>query len=422
MAVATQQRVGNLGTGVPTSGFANASAADPWAECRRLLTLAFPGDGEGDGAEPQTGAELLEEELRRQRHCNAGCDRQRRDTAAALPWESRDLPLRLLAGLGASPPAPAPAAPAAGCGGSSSSSAEARAAAVSDPLQLVAVATAASARHSPAGPSSAPSALLRVPAAPPGNVTEVVGEAGAGKTQLALAVAAACAARGHQVIFVSTSDDARAVARRLAQILATRLCGPTDASGENSAVAAALARVRIELAADFAVLAELIGAEDGPWRRSSSASAKAGEAAPALLIVDGLSTVLEPFAAAAAHRWRAAWTWRALHRIAADAKVLTFTHPPYGAKARSSSAPSTSPMMGVAAPGASAAPGAGGTTRFELTRDAYFDGAVSSRGIGSSLNLVLTRCPWGLENYDLKFTLGIDDSGIFPRDQPTKRE
>eukprot|EP00435_Cladocopium_sp_Y103_P019740 s884_g4.t2 len=80
----------------------------------------------------------------------------------------------------------------------------------------------------------------------PGEICEVYGGPGAGKTQLGLTVAA-CAAAAHPVLFVTAKDHPSALAERLHTILLARKMNET-----------ALDRLRIYQAMDFADFAKII--------------------------------------------------------------------------------------------------------------------------------------------------------------------
>jgi len=146
----------------------------------------------------------------------------------------------------------------------------------------------------------------------PGEVVEVFGPAGSGKTQLGLTVAAHTAGRGHKVLFVTNKDLPASLAQRLHRICASRSKEPVEAE-------AVLSRIRVAMARDFPDLAQAILAF-----RDFAGS----ESTPAMLVIDGLTGILAPFTSAQswAHRWRLAWSWRILRQLATSARVLLLSH------------------------------------------------------------------------------------------------
>lgn len=133
----------------------------------------------------------------------------------------------------------------------------------------------------------------------PGEICEVYGGPGAGKTQLGLTVAACAAGAAHPVLFVTAKDHPSALAERLHTILLGRKMNE-----------AALDRLRIYQAMDFADFAKII--------LSFGDTLKSQQNSKPLVVVDGLTSLLSPFTSASswAHRWRLTWAWRALRQLA----------------------------------------------------------------------------------------------------------
>ncbi|CAK0804434.1 unnamed protein product, partial [Prorocentrum cordatum] len=175
-----------------------------------------------------------------------------------------------------------------------------------------------------------------------GEVVEVFGPSGAGKTQLGLTVAAHFCASGLPVLFATAMDAPSALARRLRQLLCARFAGPPGVAERTSrspelgpALDAALAHARVASVPDFAAFARLATACAAPGGKDAPP--------PRLLVVDGLAELLAPFATAQgfSHRWRLGWSARALRRLASEAgvRVLLLAHAP-------------SPRLGAGAAGA----------------------------------------------------------------------
>lgn len=278
-----------------------------------------------------------------------------------------------------------------------------------------------------------------LPFAPQGDVVEVLGASGAGKTQVGLSCAACCATLGHDVIFISALDAPSQLAVRLAQILSagneTRLA---DAKAElqpytaedtsDELVAGSLRRVQLRSATSFeGLVAVLRHCEDllkqrkqtdgdngeGPSTQdpsSQSQDQKCSLLVP-VFVFDGLSEMLSPFAATLgqAHRWRIAWVWRILRRLALDARVLVL-----------SPAPSTWQGRGFASAQSrgTEAPAGMATTRFELTMEGQGVAAHLSKQPWPSPNgteeyhLCLTSswCAWGVHH--VRLPLSLNDRGV----------
>mmetsp|Transcript_114816 Transcript_114816/g.366235 ORF Transcript_114816/g.366235 Transcript_114816/m.366235 type:complete len:362 (+) Transcript_114816:51-1136(+) len=175
-----------------------------------------------------------------------------------------------------------------------------------------------------------------------GQICEVFGPAGVGKTQLGLSVAAHSAAAGCPVMYVSAKDPPATLAVRIHDILvANGAHAPSDA----------LRNIRLVLALDFPDFARALvqceasatrkgpdgGGAPGPDAKDSgtapaptstppadapaAAEGATARGPPRLLVVDALSTLLSPFTLSNryGHRWRLGWTWRALRRLARTA-------------------------------------------------------------------------------------------------------
>lgn len=144
-----------------------------------------------------------------------------------------------------------------------------------------------------------------------GEVIEVYGPAGSGKTQLGLTVTAHTAGAGGNVLFVTTKDRPADLASRLRGMLAAR-DGPS-----NERLEAALRATQIVCAPDFPAFVRVV-------------AAAGQEGSPQLLVLDGLSGLLAPFVTANgwAHRWRLGWSCRALRRLSAccGMRVLLLSH------------------------------------------------------------------------------------------------
>lgn len=149
-----------------------------------------------------------------------------------------------------------------------------------------------------------------------GEVVEVFGAAGVGKTQLALTIAAHCAREGCRVIYATSKEPPHELASRLSSILA----GQLGQHGEE--VEAALCNVHVVSVFDFTDFSRLATSMD---------SLLDDDAAGALLVVDLISTLLVPFATSSVgpgHRWRLAWAWHRLRHLAyeLDLHVLVLSH------------------------------------------------------------------------------------------------
>jgi len=149
-----------------------------------------------------------------------------------------------------------------------------------------------------------------------GNLVEVFGAAGVGKTQLALSIAAHCAAIGVPTIYMSAKDGLTDLACRLCTILSARGSSPETA----------LRKVHLVYASDFPEFAKLLTACAAGELLKGNADAET----PPLLIIDGISVLLAPFTTARGwgHRWRLAWTWRTLRQLATKLhiRVLMLSH------------------------------------------------------------------------------------------------
>lgn len=136
----------------------------------------------------------------------------------------------------------------------------------------------------------------------PGEVCEVFGPPGCGKTQLALTVAANCCLAGHSVVYLATKDVPAHLAVRLCALLRQRSAAPEG-------LEASLRLVHFVQVLDFSTLSRVLTTD------KTSPPEQA-----ALLVADSLSGLLLQFAAAerqsANARWRLAWVWRALRRLA----------------------------------------------------------------------------------------------------------
>jgi len=159
-----------------------------------------------------------------------------------------------------------------------------------------------------------------------GEVVEVFGPAGVGKTQLALSVAAHAASSGSRVIYATAKDSPFDLACRLKEILAAR------GVAQGSEAQAALRNVRLASMGDFADLARILAEVE-------ALPDSLGPGRPPLLILDLATLVLAPFTAAvgSGHRWRFAWLWRQLRQLSNELSVhiLLLSHTVGGVGANS---------------------------------------------------------------------------------------
>eukprot|EP00439_Symbiodinium_sp_Y106_P082096 s28_g21.t1 len=134
----------------------------------------------------------------------------------------------------------------------------------------------------------------------PGEVAEIYGAPGAGKTQLGLCLAMHAASGGIAVHYLTNKDPPAILARRLQTLALAR---------EEVTVTAEilLDKIRISDMADFTAFARLM----------THALARP-ESMPGLIVLDGLSVLLSPFTSATSwsHRWRLTWSWRMLRQLA----------------------------------------------------------------------------------------------------------
>eukprot|EP00929_Paragymnodinium_shiwhaense_P068953 TRINITY_DN34785_c0_g1_i1.p1 TRINITY_DN34785_c0_g1~~TRINITY_DN34785_c0_g1_i1.p1 ORF type:complete len:353 (-),score=61.83 TRINITY_DN34785_c0_g1_i1:139-1197(-) len=154
--------------------------------------------------------------------------------------------------------------------------------------------------------------------APPGDVVEVIGTVSTGKTQLGLTVCAQAALCGHSVTYVTVKDSVEQLAMRLVQIASADPATPADA------VAASLARVQLLAVADVNAFAQLVETLRQRVERAGC------QAAPSILIVDDVATLMLPYfcSSAAAGTWRAGWIWRFLRQSAGlQLRILTLASP-----------------------------------------------------------------------------------------------
>mmetsp|Transcript_123323 Transcript_123323/g.343970 ORF Transcript_123323/g.343970 Transcript_123323/m.343970 type:complete len:317 (+) Transcript_123323:52-1002(+) len=168
----------------------------------------------------------------------------------------------------------------------------------------------------------------------PGQILEVFGPAGVGKTQLALTLAVHAATLGAPVILASAKDCVASLARRLRDI---------------SASDAPLSRIRLFATSDFRSLASLLSVLIAENSQATGASdSGVGSLAP-LLVVDMATVALAPFTSAGGpgSRWRVPWVWRAMRQLCACGfRVLLLSHT-VGA-ARSAGSASTQLALGAA--------------------------------------------------------------------------
>ncbi|CAK9066676.1 unnamed protein product [Durusdinium trenchii] len=129
----------------------------------------------------------------------------------------------------------------------------------------------------------------------PGEICEVYGAPGTGKTLLGLSVSAAACCASRPVLYVTVKDPPWALAERLGSLAAARQIDE-----------AALEHVRIYQAMNFTDFAQILAAPEIFQDKQP------------LVIIDGLTTLLSPFTSATswAHRWRFAWAWRSLRHVA----------------------------------------------------------------------------------------------------------
>lgn len=208
-----------------------------------------------------------------------------------------------------------------------------------------------------------------------GEILEIFGAAGVGKTQMALTIAEHAASSGVDVCYLTSKDPPLSLACRLGDIFLARH-GRREAELE-----AALERVRFAETADFAELARCL----------TSLSSPSGEVAaekPGILIVDMISLLLAPFVAArsAGHRWRLAWAWRALRRLAqAGYYVVVLSHTVGGSHFASGSniGAGVGPQQALGAAWAAAA-----SVRLELSHS----DALAQFEARAAEGLVLTLC------------------------------
>jgi len=143
-----------------------------------------------------------------------------------------------------------------------------------------------------------------------GDVTEVFGPPGVGKTQLGLCVAVHAASQGHRVTYITAKDAPIDLAHRLLII----------AQGQGRPLKAALANIRLVFAPDFSEFARIAAAQ-GQTRDKDETINLAD-----VFIIDGLSMLLAPFVSAQSvgAKWRLSWTWRVLRYMAtrADTCIL----------------------------------------------------------------------------------------------------
>lgn len=156
----------------------------------------------------------------------------------------------------------------------------------------------------------------------PGEVLEIFGAPGSGKTQLALSLTASFLGSGGHVLYVTTKDAADCLALRLRALLVARKL-PSES------VAAALKRVQLVQVGDFTEFAHLV------TELTNQQEVRQQQ----LLVLDGLSLLLVPFVASQSfsHRWRLVWAQRALRQMAARSQicVVMLTHTIGGAAGQS---------------------------------------------------------------------------------------
>jgi len=183
-----------------------------------------------------------------------------------------------------------------------------------------------------------------------GEVLEIYGPAGAGKTQLALAMAAQVCAAKSPVVFISAKDKPLDLALRFSDMLAGRC-------HQSAEFEQALDRAHFTAAGDFSELARILRTIAPAFPPNIGG----GGVCSGLLVVDGAAALLAPFMAASGnHRWRLPWLWRILRRLAIDLgiSVVILSHvvgTAYGATSN------TQPALGPLWAGAAA-------TRLELSR------------------------------------------------------
>lgn len=175
-----------------------------------------------------------------------------------------------------------------------------------------------------------------------GELVEVYGAPGAGKTQMGLSVLADCIGSGHRAMYITTADAPAALAVRLHDILVSRA---TWQPSTPSSPHLALANGRLAAAPDLAALGHALAAlrAAAPEKAGGQAQDHQGAQPVRLLIVDGFSDLLAPFAGpgsanssrplamrrrAAGHRWRLTWATLVLRQLAVEAgvSVLLLSH------------------------------------------------------------------------------------------------
>lgn len=238
-----------------------------------------------------------------------------------------------------------------------------------------------------------------------GEVVEIFGTAGIGKTQLALSIAAHISIEGCHVVYATSKDTPVVLACRLRDVVHAR--GIKNASE----LEGILQRVRFARVGDFVEFARLLSriesssAEEKEMEETSTGSLSQAGPTPSILIIDTVSSLMAPFASAigSGHRWRLMWVWRELRRLSRirGIRILMLSHTvgtAYGT--------GTSSRQALGISWASAA-----TCRLELFEDA-------THASPSSKELTLALRSSSRRAAGLVTPLLLDESGVHGEELP----
>jgi len=229
-----------------------------------------------------------------------------------------------------------------------------------------------------------------------GELLEVFGAAGVGKTQLALTIAQHLATCGNRVTYATSKDTSLDLTCRLADIFLERN-GHTEEGLEKT-----LNNIDFAEVSDFSGLSRLLqdlqnghdheeeeppGAVAVPVTEATTTGTAVGNdhtsagstaTRPKLLVVDMVSALLAPFASSSStyQRWRLCWCWMTLRKLAQQANfsvlMLSHTVGSYAANAIPGQQTSGPPQALATAWQPAAA------VRLELHRESGPDGANST--------------------------------------------
>mmetsp|Transcript_25853 Transcript_25853/g.73053 ORF Transcript_25853/g.73053 Transcript_25853/m.73053 type:complete len:330 (-) Transcript_25853:120-1109(-) len=160
-----------------------------------------------------------------------------------------------------------------------------------------------------------------------GEVDEVFGPPGVGKTQLGLSIAAHAASSGCSVMYVTAKDPPIDLASRIHEIIQCLQSQPGLAAERQRDTAAILGAIRFVSTPDFPSFARAVTTYGRGWGAGGDGC---GGLPRTAFVFDGLSTLFSQYTAAqsSGYRWRLAWAWRSLRQLAvgSGSPVLLLSH------------------------------------------------------------------------------------------------